>query len=190
MLAQTLCASGTLILYGVTFAAHSIYHLFGGEDQGALIAFGLMTLITATAFLLAVRLNALVVAILGMLGGFLTPILCSTGQDNPLGLFSYIALLDIGLLMVARVRKWFFLASLGAACTILMQFAWFGKFFHRGHYFEGVATWTPIAIFAGFIVLFLIAAFRTKQDETGDRHPSAAAMALCGSALCFAFIFL
>jgi len=46
---------------------------------------------------LSVRLNAMVVAVLGMLGGFLTPILLSTGQDNPLGLFVYIALLDIGL---------------------------------------------------------------------------------------------
>ena len=190
VLAQTLCASGTLILYGVTFAAHSIYHLFGGEGRGAFVAFSIMALITATAFLLAVRLNALVVAILGMLGGFLTPILCSTGHDNPLGLFGYIALLDLGLLMVARVRKWFFLASLGAAGTILMQIAWFGEFFHRGHYFEGAATWTPIAISASFIVLFLIAAFRTKQDESGDRHPGAAAMALCGTALFFAFIFL
>ena len=71
---------------------------------------------------------------------------CSTGQDNPLGLFTYIALLDIGLLMVARVRKWFFLATLGAACTILMQFLWFTEFFQSGRYFEGLATWTPIAL--------------------------------------------
>jgi len=63
-----------------------------------------MVLITATAFLLADRLKALVVAILGMLGGFLTPILLSTGQDNPLGLFGYIAILDAGLIVVALNR--------------------------------------------------------------------------------------
>ena len=39
--------------------------------------------------------------LLGLLGGFLTPVLISTGQDNPLGLFGYIALLDVGLLAVA-----------------------------------------------------------------------------------------
>ena len=192
VLAQTLCASGTLILYGVTVAAQSIYTLFGGNPGGGLVAFGLMALITATAFLLAVRLNALVVAVLGILGGFLTPYFCTdgTGQDNPLALFTYIGLLDIGLLMVAHVRKWFFLASLGAACTILMQFAWFAKFFESGRYFEGLATWTPIAIGAAFMVLFLIAAFRAKQDESGDWHPGVAAMALCGSALFLAFLFL
>jgi membrane protein DedA with SNARE-associated domain len=71
-LSQTLCATGVVILYAVTFACRSIYHFdFFGMP---IPTFLLMVLITATAFLLAVRLNALVVAILGMLGGFLTPV--------------------------------------------------------------------------------------------------------------------
>src|SRR5207248_11656893 len=97
--AQTLCATGILILYAVTFACRSFYHF---AFFGLIPTFALMTLITAAAFLLAVRMDALVVAILGIAGGFLTPVLLSTGQDNPLGLFGYIALLDIGLLAVAR----------------------------------------------------------------------------------------
>src|SRR5450759_4094749 len=79
-LSQTLCATGVVILYAVTFSCRSIYH-FAFFSQIA--TFIVMMVITTTAFLLAVRLNALVVAILGMLGGFLTPILLSTGQDNP-----------------------------------------------------------------------------------------------------------
>ena len=110
--AQTLCATGVVVLYAVTFACRSIYHF---EFFGPLPTFLLMVLITTTAFLLAVRLNALVVAILGMLGGFLTPILLSTGQDNPLGLFGYIAILDAGLIVVALNRRWHFLTALAAA---------------------------------------------------------------------------
>ena len=93
-LSQTLCATGVVILYAVTFACRSIYHF---DFFGPIPTFLLMALITATAFLLAVRLDALVVAILGMLGGFLTPILLSTSQDNPLGLFGYIGILDYWL---------------------------------------------------------------------------------------------
>ena len=93
--AQTLCATGILVLYSVTFACRAYYHfaLFG-----LVPTFLLMTLITAVAFLLAVRMNAIVVAVLGIAGGFLTPVLLSTGQDNPLALFGFIALLDMGLL--------------------------------------------------------------------------------------------
>ena len=130
VLSQTLCATGVVILYAVTFACRSIYHF---EFFGPLPTFLLMALITATAFLLAVRLNALVVAILGMLGGFLTPILLSTGQDNPLGLFGYIAILDAGLIVVALDRRWHFLAALAALGTAIMQIGWAGKFFVSGN---------------------------------------------------------
>src|SRR5213076_1944770 len=93
--AQTLCATGILVLYAVTFACRAYYHF---AFFGLIPTFLLMMLITAVAFLLSVRLNAIIVAVLGIAGGFLTPLLLSTGQDHPLGLFGYIALLDIGLL--------------------------------------------------------------------------------------------
>ncbi len=190
VLAQTFCASGVLILYGVSFGAHSLYHLFGEEPKGALVAFGLMALITAVAFLLAVRLNALVVAVLGMLGGFLTPILCSTGHDNPFGLFGYIALLDIGLLMVVKHRRWLFLSSLAATGTALMQLAWFVKFFHQGHYFKGTATFIPMGIVIFFIALFTFAAWRNRHSKDEDSHPIGASLALCVFGLLAAFVFL
>lgn len=190
VLAQTFCASGVLILYGVSFGAHSLYHLFGTGSGAALIAFSLMTLITTVAFLLAVRLDALVVAVLGMVGGFLTPILCSTGQDNPFGLFGYIALLDIGLLMVAKHKHWLFLSSMGAAGTVLMQLGWFTKFFQAGHYYEGTATLIPMGIVLFFVVLFTLAAWRSKDDLDGDMHPLGSTLALCAFGLLTAFTFL
>jgi len=112
VLAHTLCGTGVVILYAVAFACRSVYHF---EFFGPMPTFLLMMLITAAAFLLAVRLNAMVVAILGMLGGFLTPVLLSTGVDNPFGLFGYIALLDVGLILVALHRRWLFLVTLAAA---------------------------------------------------------------------------
>src|SRR5204863_5015228 len=132
--AQTLCATGILIFYAVTFACRSFYHF---PFFGLIPTFALMSLITAAAFLLAVRLDAPVVAILGIAGGFLTPVLLSTGQDNPFGLFGYIALLDIGLLAVARRKEWSSLPILGALGTVLMQIAWVGNFFIHGQYFAG-----------------------------------------------------
>src|SRR5207249_7373232 len=118
--AQTLCATGILILYAVTFACRSFYHF---AFFGLIPTFLLMALVTAVAFLLAVRLNAIVVAILGLAGGFLTPVLLSTGQDRPLGLFVYIALLDIGLLAASQRQRWHALPILGAAGTALTQIA-------------------------------------------------------------------
>jgi hypothetical protein len=184
--AQTLCATGILILYAVTFACRSFYHF---PFFGLIPTFALMSLITAAAFLLAVRMDALVVAILGIAGGFLTPVLLSTGQDNPFGLFGYIALLDVGLLAVARRKEWSSLPILGAIGTVLMQIAWVGNFFLQEKYFAGNKTLIPMAVFLGFEILFLVAALTTGRAGKLDTAISGAALAVGAFAMLWAFYF-
>ena len=167
-LPQTLCATGVVILYAVTFACRSIYHF---EFFGPLPTFLLMALITTTAFLLAVRLDALVVAILGMLGGFLTPILLSTGEDNPLGLFGYIAILDAGLIFVALNKRWHFLAALAAFGTAIMQIGWAEKFFEAEKYFEGNKMFIALAVLLGFNALWLAAKGLVKRWSSSFSLP-------------------
>ncbi|MGA2853871.1 MAG: DUF2339 domain-containing protein [Verrucomicrobiota bacterium] len=168
--AQTLCATGVVILYAVTFACRALYHF---EFFGPLPTFLLMVLITTTAFLLAVRLDALVVAILGMLGGFLTPVLLSTGQDNPLGLFGYIAILDAGLIFVALNKRWDFLTALAALGTALMQIGWADKFFELEKYCEGNKIFIALAVLLGFNVLYLAANWLAKRWSSSFSLPGA-----------------
>jgi hypothetical protein len=186
-LSQTLCATGVVILYAVTFACRSIYHF---EFFGPLPTFLLMALITTTAFLLAVRLDALVVAILGMLGGFLTPILLSTGQDNPLGLFGYIAILDLGLIVVALVRRWHFLTALAALGTAIMQIGWAGKFFVSGQYFAGNKIFIALAVPFGFNALWLAANGLAKSRGRINQWLSGSSLGLIALALAFTAWFL
>jgi hypothetical protein len=157
--AQTLCASGIVTLYAITFSCRSIYHF---DFFGPLPTLALMVLITSTAFLLAVRMEAKVVAILGILGGFLTPILLSTGVDNPLGLFAYIALLDLGLVAVALHRRWHFLVPLGVMGTMAMEIGWASKFL------TDEKTLTAMIALLVFDALFLVAfAAARRLKQTG-----------------------
>jgi len=175
---QTLCATGTVILYANTYAAHTYYNFIGSG-----VTFGVMALTTAVAFFLAVRLDAQVVAILGLLGGFLTPLMVSTGQDNPQGLFTYLALLDIGLIAVALRMRWNYLFLLAAAATGFMQMGWIGEFFTPEKVFTGMA------IFGGFSVLFtggLAVAERRKQC---DRNVVGASVFMSTLGLFTAFFF-
>src|SRR6266540_4311901 len=185
--AQTLCATGILVLYAVTFACRSYYHF---PFFGLVPTFLLMTLITVVAFLLAVRLNAIAVAILVMAGGFLTPILLSTRQDNPFGLFGYIALLDIGLLMVARRKGWSALPILGAVGTVLMQVGWVTQFFLREKYFLGDKVLVPMAIFLGFELLFCVVLVCTKRGSKSEAAVSTAAVGMGAAAIFLGFYFL
>lgn len=177
VLAQTLCATGALILYGGTYAVHAIYGFIGTG-----VAFALMAMITAGAFVLAVRLDAQVIAILGMVGGFLTPILCSTGRDQPLALFSYIALLNGGLAAVTSRKGWHYLIGLAALGTILMQVGWSIRFFGPEGYGLGLLTWGYTAVFAFFAVQFAIIHRWLSEPETVTQWTLVSALAVIGNA--------
>ena len=177
----TLIAAGIVSLYAVTFACNSIYHF---AFFGPLPTFLLMALITATAFVLAVRLDAPVVAILGILGGFLTPVLINTGHDNPPGLFGYLALLDVGLIAVTLHRRWFYLVPLGAAGTVLMIISWADKFY------APEKTTTAMTVCLGFCALFIGANDAARRLGRPDRLFSWSAAALPLVAFGFALMFL
>jgi uncharacterized membrane protein len=146
---QTLCATGILTLYASSFAAHGVYHLLSAGP-----VFLAMSIITAGAFTLAVRLDARAVAVLGLVGGFLTPVVLSSGQDRPLALFGYIALIDTGLAAVALKRRWHFLFVLGAAGTALTELGWFTKFFEPAKAYTALGIFSTFCLFqaAGYFV--------------------------------------
>lgn len=177
--AQSLIATGIVSLYAVTFASNSIYHFFG-----PILSFALMSAITACAFALAVRLSARVIAVLGIAGGFLTPALLSTGQDNAAALFGYIALLDLGLLAIALRRRWMFLAPLGTVGTVLVELGWAGSFLN--------ASKAPVAMVVtlGFSAVFLTAHLVAQRTRQPSREISGSALALAIVALAFAAVFL
>lgn len=179
VLGQSLAATGILALYASTFAAHAFYRFIG-----FIPTFALMILITVTAFLLSVRLEAQVVAVLGLLGGFLTPIVLSTGKDNPLGLFGYISLLDLGLIAVVRRTRWTHLVLLAALGTLGMQCAWVGKFF------AVEKTFTAILIFLTMEALFLAAFVLAQKRDEEDHWITEAAFLEALAPLVFAFYLL
>lgn len=174
VLGQSLCASGIVSLYGVTFACHAHYRfpLFGATTTAFV-----MSAITVTAFLLAVRMPTQVVAILGILGGFLTPPLVSTGQDRFFALFSFIGFLDLGILAVTRKTRWHYLVPLAAVGTSALALGWMAKFFQPEHYDLGIKTLQPCAVFLLFAALFVgFALWRWRAGEANGFHVLAAVL--------------
>ena len=83
MYAQILQGGGIAGLYLTIFAAARLYHLL---PMGA--ALGLMVVVALAGAVLAVAQNALPLAVIGFSGGFLAPVLLSTGSGNHVALFS------------------------------------------------------------------------------------------------------
>ena len=143
---QAISALGVAILYLAFYASFGFYHVLSQS-----LAFVMMALITALGGALALRYGAPAMAALALIGGYLTPLLVSTGEDHPIFYFGYIVLLDLGAAALVRVRKWLGLELLAFCATALLYAVWFADRFSAGK--ETVAT-----IFALlFYVLFLIA---------------------------------
>ncbi|RQU37101.1 DUF2339 domain-containing protein [Burkholderia cenocepacia] len=151
---------GVGILYLTIFAATKLYALL---PVGA--AFPLMVAVCALSAFLAVRQNALPLAFMGSAGGFLAPILLSTGQGNHVALFSYYALLNAGIFAIAWFKAWRPLNLLGFVFTFTIGSAW------------GVTAYRP-ALFAStepFLILFFlmyvgIALLYAVKRELALRH--------------------
>lgn len=117
--ANAMDGAGIAILFATFFASHVLWGLLN-----ATAAFLLMALVAGVAVALALRRNAPFIAVLGLLGGFATPALLSSGQDRPVELFGYLLLLNGGLAWVAVRRRWTLLVPLTLAFTFLYQWAW------------------------------------------------------------------
>lgn len=117
--ALVLQGGGVGVLYLTVFAATRMVPLL---PPGA--AFALLVLICALAAGLAIRQNAPALAFTGSAGGFLAPILISTGAGSHVALFSYYALLNAGIVAIAWFRAWRMLNLLGFVFTFGIATAW------------------------------------------------------------------
>lgn len=124
IVAKGVTALGFAVLYAAVFSARAYYELIGTTP-----AFVLAILVTAAAMLYAVSLNEIVVAFLSLLGGFLTPVLVSTGENRPNALFTYTLILGVGAMLCALYRKWRAVNLLAFVGTFILYSGWFEKFY-------------------------------------------------------------
>jgi uncharacterized membrane protein len=153
--AQGLVGAGIAVLYLSVFASFSFYHLVP-----QIPAFALMSSVTVLAFLQAFRYDSLTVSLLGLLGGFLTPFLLSTGEANELGLFTYIALLDAGILAILLMKdEWAVLEPLALVSTYLVYLLWYKE------YYTGQDLLTTSYFLTVFWLMFLsLEAYRSLRS--------------------------
>lgn len=118
VIGQGLLGGGLLVFYFSMYAASpSLYSLLPSVG-----AFALMALITVASGFLAVRTESLLIAILGLAGGYATPVLLRSNTPNLPALYAYLLLLSLGILGVARARQWRLLNYLAFVCTYTLFF--------------------------------------------------------------------
>lgn len=116
---SVLVAGGIAIFYFTIGIAFHEYRLFNQTT-----AFVIMLFITGFSVFISVVYDRVELAALSIIGGFATPFMVSTGQGNYIVLFSYVLILDAGMLVLAYLRKWNLINILAYAFTMILYFGW------------------------------------------------------------------
>ena len=137
-----LVSGAMAIFYFITFFAYNFYGL-----MSQYIAFGLMVIFTIFTVLAALNYNKQIIAHLGLVGAVAVPFLLSGDSENSTFLFSYILLINLGILYISLFKRWAFLFYSGFCLTWFVYLAWF---------FMGYETQNDFNIAAGFLFAYFL----------------------------------
>lgn len=154
--ALLLQGAGIGVLYLDIFAAYNLYQLIP-----PIAAFALLFIVSMFSAALAVLQDSKSLAVLGFSGGFLAPILASSGSNNHVSLFSYYAVLNIAIVAIAWFKAWRGLNLLGFAFTFIIGTVW-GVLSYNSDKFS---TTEPFLILF-FVFYVLIAVFYALRQPS------------------------
>lgn len=146
---------GIGILFITTFLSYMLYHLIPSP-----LAFALMGLLSASICILAVFQNSQSLASLGVVGGFLAPLLASSGSGQFVVLFSYYAIINSGIAYMSYYKPWRILNLLGFVLTTVVQFSFVVLFYDK-------SNWEKFQIFPifYFLLYLIISIFYTHKQK-------------------------
>lgn len=148
LIGQGLLGAGLAVWYAGLFAAANLYGLIGTGT-----AFVLMAAVTMGAGFMAVRFDSLLVAILGIIGGYGTPLMLSAESVYFPGFFGYMLVLGCGVFGIARLRNWHLLHALAFLFTYILA----GVSLYEA--FEPELFWQVFPFLTAFFILFSTTVF-------------------------------
>ncbi|RZL31668.1 MAG: DUF2339 domain-containing protein, partial [Pedobacter sp.] len=96
-----LLSGAMAIMYFITYAAYDFYALINQPT-----AFALMVVFTCFTVFAAIKYNKQVIAHIGLVGAYAVPFLLSNGSGQVAVLFSYMTIINIGILVLSFKKHW------------------------------------------------------------------------------------
>jgi uncharacterized membrane protein len=169
---QMICGGGVAILYVSTYAAFNLYHLIERPT-----AFVLMVAITAIAAFLADRQNSQGLAVLAVGGGFATPFMLPGHTDAQVALFTYVAILIGGTVVLAQRHDWALLHLVSYLFTLMTVAGWADRFYRSSKY---LVTELFLTLFCAMFLVIL-----SRLRHSARSQDRAAAMFLWTAPLAY-----
>lgn len=152
---SVLVGGGLAIFYFSIALAYHPYHLFSASDAvNQTVSFIIMLVITAFAVILSLLYDRQELAVIALVGGFVTPFLVRNGEGNYKVLFSYLLILNTGLLVISYRKSWRVLNTLAFGFTAILFASWLATLSPDQ---STTATYQGALVFAtAFYILFFL----------------------------------
>ncbi|MEM9363450.1 MAG: DUF2339 domain-containing protein [Bacteroidota bacterium] len=155
-----LVSGAMAILYFITYSAYSFYDLIP-----QVMAFTLMVIFTAFTVVAAIQYNRQVIAHIGLVGAYAVPFLLSEDSGNAAILFSYMAIINIGILVIAFKKYWKSLNYSAFGLTWLIYFVWYVADYRTEEHFTLALVF--LTLFFGTFYLTFLANKLRQQEKFG-----------------------
>lgn len=152
-----LVSGAIAIMYFITYSAYSFYHLIPLP-----FAFMFMGILTAFSVLAAINYNRQVIAHIGLVGAYAVPFILKDGADNITILFSYMAIINLGIAAISLKKYWKALFYSAFGITWMIYLIWFGSDYSTAEHFS-FAMSTITSFFLTFYLTFL--GYKLLQKE-------------------------
>ena len=110
------------IFYFITYFAYSFYDLIPQA-----LAFVMMLIFTAFTVFTAIKYNRVVIAHIGLIGAYAVPFLLSSGSGRVDILFSYMLIINLGILFISIKKDWKTLHYSAFFFTWMIYGSWFAN---------------------------------------------------------------
>ncbi len=151
------------IMYFITYAAYSFYDL-----MPMVAAFVLMVVFTVFTVVTAIKYNSQVIAIIGLVGAYAVPFLLSEGSGNVQILFSYMAIINIGILFIAIKKYWKVLYYSSFILTWIIFSGWVFTDYVQALHFSLALIFLAIFFFTFYFIFLAYKLVKKEKFEVGD----------------------
>lgn len=157
-----LLSGGMAILYFVTYFGYALYSLISQPS-----AFGLMAIFTAFTVAAAIYYNRQIIAHIGLVGAYAVPFLLSDDTGNYLFLFTYMAIINAGILAISVRKFWKPLFYTSSVFTWLIFGGWFSARYAAAEHFYLALIFLGI-FFATFYATKIVHGVMQPKSEDSE----------------------
>ena len=158
-----LVSGSIVILYFITFFAYSFYGLI---EQ--IPTFALMVIFTTFTVVAAISYNKQIIAHLGLVGAYAVPFLLSSGSGQVEVLFGYMAIINIGILVLSFKKYWKSLYYSAFIFTWLIFGSWYFFEYYEDEHFSLALSFLSIFFFIFYITFLAYKMLKKEIFKTSD----------------------